>query len=277
MSAQENDKANEEPKNNPKESNKKEEEPNSNKIVQDNPIQENEKEKEEEEDINNRSSSEIEVNIEIFITKLVFIGDSNVGKTSIIHRFCENKFDESNITSTVQATFKTKKIKIDSFTEVSMEIWDTMGQERFKSLTRGYLRDSHGVFLVFDFSQKKTFDSLEFWLDEIKNSDVKKNCVVMLIGNKFDCENKEVDIETAKKFAEEKNLQFLPVSAKEGINIEQMFETMGNACAKILQEELEENNLDLKSEKKKKEEKPVIKIEEIKKEIKIEKKKNSCC
>ena len=271
MSAQENDKANEEPKNNPKESNKKEEEPNSNNIVQDNPNQE--KEKEEEEDINNRSSSEIEVNIEIFITKLVFIGDSNVGKTSIIHRFCENKFDESNITSTVQATFKTKKIKIDSFTEVSMEIWDTMGQERFKSLTRGYLRDSHGVFLVFDFSQKKTFDSLEFWLDEIKNSDVKKNCVVMLIGNKFDCENKEVDIETAKKFAEEKNLQFLPVSAKEGINIEQMFETMGNACAKILQEELEENNLDLKSEKKKKEEKPVIKIEEIK----IEKKKNSCC
>lgn len=275
MSAQENDKANEEPKNNPKESNKKEEEPNSNNIVQDNPNQE--KEKEEEEDINNRSSSEIEVNIEIFITKLVFIGDSNVGKTSIIRRFCENKFDESNIISTVQATFKTKKIKIDSFTEVSMEIWDTMGQERFKSLTRGYLRDSHGVFLVFDFSQKKTFDSLEFWLDEIKNSDVKKNCVVMLIGNKFDCENKEVDIETAKKFVEEKNLQFLPVSAKEGINIEQMFETMGNACAKILQEELDENNLDLKSEKKKKEEKPVIKIEEIKKEIKIEKKKNSCC
>ena len=104
-------------------------------------------------------------------------------------------------------------------------------------MTRDYLRNSHGVFLVFDLSNKKSFDSLNLWLGEINNSDINKNYVKMLIGNKYDSKTKEVDKETAKKFGEENDMKFLEVSAKDGINIESMFEMMGTACAKILEKE----------------------------------------
>ena len=118
-----------------------------------------------------------------------------------------------------------------------MNIWDTAGQEKYRSMTRDYLRNSHGVFLVFDLSNKKSFDSLNLWLGEINNSDINKNYVKMLIGSKSDFKQKEVDKETAKKFAEENNMKYLEVSAKDGINIESMFEMMGIECVKILEKE----------------------------------------
>ena len=185
----------------------------------------------------NETHSDVEVDVNTYKIKLVFLGDSNVGKTSIIHRFCENKFLENGITSTISVAFRNKFLKIDSFTQVNMNIWDTAGQEKYKSMTRDYLRNSHGVFLVFDLSQKKSFDSLKFWLEELNNSDINEKYVKMLIGNKSDFKQKEVDKETAKKFAEENGMNYLEVSAKDGINIESMFEMMATACTKLLENE----------------------------------------
>ena len=216
--------------------------------------------KEEEDDIN-KSNSDIEVNITTYPLKICFAGNSNVGKTSIIQRFINNKFDEEKITSTISCNFESKKLKVDPYTELNMQIWDTAGQERFRSLTASYLRDSNGIFIVFDLSNKKSFDDLASWFEEIGKAEInQKNCVKILIGNKLDSKEKEVDNDTAKKFAEEKGIKYLPVSAKDGINIVSMFEIMGDACLKVIQkEENDEDNDDNDGNK------IIINKEEIKK------------
>ena len=214
-------------------------------------------EKEEEDNIN-KSNSDIEVNTTTYPLKICFVGNSNVGKTSIIRRFINNKFDEEKIASTISVNFENKKLKIDPYTELSMQIWDTAGQERFRSLTASYLRESNGIFIVFDLSDKKSFDDLISWFEEINKAEInQKNCVKIVIGNKLDSKDKEVDNDTAKKLAEENGMKYLPVSAKDGINIVSMFEIMGEACLKIIQNE--ENNDDNDDNK------IIINKEEIKK------------
>ena len=194
----------------------------------------NPEQKDDQEDL--QSNSSMEVNITTYEIKLVFLGDSNVGKTSIIKRYCSNKFDEIGPISTISVAFNNKTLKVDPFTEVSMKIWDTAGQEKYRAMTRGYIRGAQGIFLVFDLGKKTSFESLKSWLEEIKSAEMDKNCVKILIGNKSDFIQKEVDDITANKFAEENNMKYLAVSAKEGVNIEAMFEMMGGACAKIIQE-----------------------------------------
>ena len=214
-------------------------------------------EKEEEDNIN-KSNSDIEVNTTTYPLKICFVGNSNVGKTSIIRRFINNKFDEEKIASTISVNFENKKLKIDPYTELNMQIWDTAGQERFRSLTASYLRESNGIFIVFDLSDKKSFDDLISWFEEINKAEInQKNCVKIVIGNKLDSKDKEVDNDTAKKLAEENGMKYLPVSAKDGINIVSMFEIMGEACLKIIQKE--ENNDDNDDNK------IIINKEEIKK------------
>jgi len=233
---------------------------------------------EEEKDEQNKSNSDEEVNVKTYNAKLVFLGDSSVGKTSIIRRYCENKFEEFSCMATVSAAYRNKKVKIDPFTEINMQIWDTAGQEKYRSMTRGYLRGANGIFIVFDLSSMKSFNSLMSWMEEIRDSDVDKNCVKILIGNKFDFLHKEVDEETINKYVEENNLKYLNVSAKDSINIEAMFEMMGNACAKVFQDE--ENNEDTindKSKDKKVEYKnPNFSISSKKKQQQIEEK-SGCC
>lgn len=233
---------------------------------------------EEDNDEHNKSNSDEEVNVKTYNAKLVFLGDSSVGKTSIIRRYCENKFEEFSCMATVSAAYRNKKVKIDPFTEINMQIWDTAGQEKYRSMTRGYLRGANGIFIVFDLSSKKSFNSLISWMEEIRDSDVDKNCVKILIGNKFDFMHKEVDEETINKYVEENNLKYLNVSAKDSINIESMFEMMGNACAKIFQdEENTEDTINDNSKVKKNEDKKVnfsISSQVTHKPIE---KKTSCC
>lgn len=241
------------------------------------------KKQEEDEELFNQSHSEIEVNINTFKIKVVFVGDTNVGKTSIINRFCENIFEENGVKVTVSVAYKNKIIKTDPYTEINMDIWDTAGQEKYRSMTRGYLRDAYGIFLVFDLSQKKSFESLNSWLEEINNSDIKKKCVKILVGNKLDFEPKEVDRDAVNKFAEENRMKYMEVSAKNGINIDAMFEMIGTDCAKILQEETDENSKTYTLNKDKRNEElkaSVLSAKDFNEDInKINKKskKNFCC
>ena len=185
----------------------------------------------------NKSESFIEVNTATYPLKITFIGNSGVGKSSIITRFCDNKFKEGNIIPTLSSFFVHKKIKIDPYTEIDFEIWDTAGQERFRSMSRSYLRESHGIFLVFDLGDKKSFEDLKYWMEEIKLSDTKKNCIKMLIGNKYDREDKVIDKEMIDEFLKENvKMKYLNVSAKNGVNIETMFEQIGIDCIKNIQE-----------------------------------------
>ena len=188
----------------------------------------------------NKSGSDIEVNVTTYPLKITFVGNSNVGKSSIIKRYVDNKFEENSIEPTITAIFHTKKIMVDAFSEADLHIWDTAGQERFRSTTKNYFHDSKGILIVFDLTDEKSFKDLDSWMEEIKEA-APENCAKILVGNKSDLEGRKITSEDAKKYAENLNIQYQEVSAKSGINIEQLFDKIGIECIKIIQEEQKNN------------------------------------
>lgn len=188
----------------------------------------------------NKSGSDIEINVTTYPLKITFIGNSNVGKSSIIKRYIENKFEENSIAATINASYHTKKIMVDAFSEADLNIWDTAGQERFRSTTKNYFHDSNGILIVFDLTDEKSFKDLDCWMEEVTDSAPEK-CAKILVGNKTDLENKKITYENAKKYAENHNIQYQEVSAKSGINIELLFSKIGAECIKIIQEEQKNN------------------------------------
>lgn len=133
----------------------------------------------------------------------------------------------SNCLSTPGATFVSKQININH-TDIEFEIWDTAGQEKYRSLTRMFYKDSHAALLVYDITQKKTFIELkEFWLKEI-HSNGPKAVIIFIIGNKNDLfEKEEVPEEEARKLADEEKAFFAVVSAKNCFGINELFRVVG--------------------------------------------------
>ena len=158
------------------------------------------------------------------IFKLVLIGDSFVGKTNIMSKYLKNEFHEDS-KATVGVEFGSKKFVIAKV-NIKAQIWDTAGQERYKSITNAYYKGSKGAFVVYDITRKETFDSVDKWIADLKQSGDKK-ITILLIGNKADLENqrvisKEQGEEKAKSF----NLAFLETSAMNGQNLDTAFEMM---------------------------------------------------
>jgi len=153
--------------------------------------------------------------------KIVLLGEAGVGKTSIIKRFYEDDFCENEET-TYSSTFIEKELNINN-QKVIIELWDTAGQEEFRSLTKIFIKNSKIILLVYDVTSLETFDSLNYWYEYI-SKEAGKNLILGVAGNKTDLifENnhmEEVPTETAKKFAEKINASFALVSARES-NIE---------------------------------------------------------
>ncbi|KXJ29128.1 ras-related protein Rab-35 isoform X1 [Exaiptasia diaphana] len=159
--------------------------------------------------------------------KLLIIGDSGVGKSSLLLRFADNMFSGSYIT-TIGVDFKIRTINIDG-EKVKLQIWDTAGQERFRTITSTYYRGTHGVIVVYDVTSADTFVNVKRWLHEID-----QNCddvTRILVGNKNDCpERKVVETGDAQKFAQQMDIQVFETSAKENINVEEIF----NAITKMV-------------------------------------------
>jgi len=156
--------------------------------------------------------------------KLLMIGDSDVGKSSILLRFTEDKFDEEH-PCTIGVDFK---IKLVSFAgkKINLTIWDTAGQEKFRSLTSSYYRGTQGIVLVYDVTRRESFSNLEQWLNEIEMYSSNAEVVKLLVGNKVDKENREVTYEEGKAFAKAKNMLFIECSAKTRLGIQQAFEEL---------------------------------------------------
>ncbi|KAL1489366.1 hypothetical protein ABEB36_014279 [Hypothenemus hampei] len=152
--------------------------------------------------------------------KLLIIGDSGVGKSSLLLRFSDNTFTGSYIT-TIGVDFKIKTVNIDG-QKVKLQIWDTAGQERFRTITSTYYRGTHGVIIVYDVTNGDTFANVKRWLHEID-----QNCEVVnrvLVGNKNDTPDRKVVLtEDAQRFADTMNIQLFETSAKDNINVEEMF------------------------------------------------------
>lgn len=152
--------------------------------------------------------------------KLLIIGDSGVGKSSLLLRFADNTFTGNYIT-TIGVDFKIRTVEIDG-ERVKLQIWDTAGQERFRTITSTYYRGTHGVIVVYDVTSGESFANVKRWLHEIE-----QNCEVVnriLVGNKNDTpDSKVVLTEDAQRFADQMSIQLFETSAKENINVEEMF------------------------------------------------------
>ena len=178
-----------------------------------------------------------------YIIKLLTLGDTEVGKTSIVLRYSDDKFHQNKI-STIGVDFKVKMITKGN-EKIKISIYDTAGQERFKNIVKHYYKGANGILLIYDISKRITFEKLQFWLDDLKeNADI-DNLFIYLVGNKNDKkEEREVTFEEGNKFAKEKNLPFIEVSAKTGENINQLFDDMiKGTILKIVNFDKKYNNL----------------------------------
>lgn len=155
------------------------------------------------------------------LVKLLIIGDSGAGKTSLLLRFSDEKF-ENNLISTIGIDFKIKTVVIDGL-RIKVQIWDTAGQERFHTLTRAYYRGAHGILLVYDVTNRKTFEHVGTWLSYIiKYSD--KNPALTLVGNKCDLSHKrQVSSLEGELRAEKSGCKFFETSAKNDVNVTKAF------------------------------------------------------
>lgn len=157
--------------------------------------------------------------------KLIMLGDVAVGKTSIVTRFVDNEF-KSTYHCTVGVEYKVKSLKLDPYTNVNLKIWDTCGEEKYRTITRQYYRDTNGVVLVFDLTNKNSFDKLSIWLNDIKEYGPSDTCII-LVGNKSDVQDRKLSLfEEGKKLAMNYKMPYIEVSAKTGTNVLAMFENI---------------------------------------------------
>ncbi len=162
---------------------------------------------------------------EIESIKVTLLGNSGVGKTCIIKRYLDDEFSlEEQVT--FSANFSQKEVTIGDKT-VILDIWDTAGQEQYRSMGRNFYKDSYIVCLVYDITNKDSFEDLKnIWYNELITYG-EKYTVTAVVGNKSDCfEKEEVKEEEASNYAKSIKANYFMVSAKEGINIDSMFKTL---------------------------------------------------
>ena len=154
--------------------------------------------------------------------KLIVVGNQGTGKSCILNRFVNETFEE-NYQATIGLDFQSKNVTIHD-QDVRLILYDTAGQEKFRSLIPMYIREAQIILLIYDITNRESFDSMPRWIQEVL--DVKNTeAVFVLIGNKIDLENdRKVTFEEGKKFAAENNFIFQEVSAKTGKNFENLFE-----------------------------------------------------
>ncbi|XP_006893941.1 PREDICTED: ras-related protein Rab-26 [Elephantulus edwardii] len=154
--------------------------------------------------------------------KVMLVGDSGVGKTCLLVRFKDGAFLAGTFISTVGIDFRNKVLDVDGM-KVKLQMWDTAGQERFRSVTHAYYRDAHALLLLYDVTNKASFDNIQDWLSEIQEH-AQHDVVLMLLGNKVDStQEHEVKREDGEKLAKEYGLPFMETSAKTGLNVDLAF------------------------------------------------------
>ncbi|MFH4977640.1 hypothetical protein AB6A40_004349 [Gnathostoma spinigerum] len=163
-----------------------------------------------------------------YLFKIVVVGDHGCGKSCILLRFAENSFRHDHI-STLGVDFKLKTIKL-GHDKVRLELWDTAGMERYRTIYNSYYHSAHGIMCVYDLTSEKSFENLQnYWIKEIR-SHAPSNAVLILVGNKADLEGqRKVDFDRAEGLASKLGVSLYEVSAKTGINCEEAFQNLAAA------------------------------------------------
>lgn len=153
--------------------------------------------------------------------KLVLLGETSVGKSSLVIRFVKGQFCDYQ-ESTIGAAFLTQTVVVNDYT-VKFEIWDTAGQERYATLAPMYYRGAAAAVVVYDITSKASFERAKKWVDELKTTG-SSDCVIALAGNKVDLEaRREVLKQEATQYCEQHQLHFMETSAKANINVRELF------------------------------------------------------
>lgn len=175
-----------------------------------------------------------------FLFKLLLIGNSAVGKSSLLLRFSDNIFNESFL-PTIGVDFKIRTFELAGKT-VKLQIWDTAGQERFKTITSSYYKGAHGIILTYDITDKQSFKDIENWLAEVEKF-ANENVIKLLVGNKSDLESaRQVKFDEGKEYADTLGIQFIETSAKNSSNVEKAFFTLANEIKGRVQKVSENDN-----------------------------------
>ena len=159
--------------------------------------------------------------------KICLLGDVNVGKTSIASRFCKNSFNENYI-NTIGGAYQQQNIVLNNGAKIKLHIWDTSGQDRFRSMTNLYYRDAQVAILTYDVTNEQSLESLNYWLNELNDKVEIDNMILCLAGNEndVDASKKTVPTSKGKAFAEEHNMIFYETSAKTGAGVKELFQAI---------------------------------------------------
>ena len=184
-------------------------------------------------------------NIPIYKFKIVLIGNISVGKSSIIKRFVNNEFDEEYV-CTIGTELSKKSLLVGQNKMLELFIWDTCGQEKYRSITRQYYAKAHTILLVFDLTSEKAFDDLQSWYEEALEYINDAKCMFFLLGNKSDLKEEiKINEEDIRAFMKknQKIKQYFEVSALNGHNIDLSFDKIGNHLLSTY--EFEKINMDV--------------------------------
>lgn len=158
-----------------------------------------------------------------YVLKLVMVGDANVGKSSILLRFTDDRFEQDHL-STIGVDLRVKTIETPDGKRVKITIWDTAGQERFRTLTASYFHKVQGLILTYDVTSRESFEHLGMWNDEIEANVDGSPVVKVLVGNKIDePEKRQVSKKEGEMWAREHSMIFIEASAKNRVGIQQVF------------------------------------------------------
>ena len=159
---------------------------------------------------------------EVILYKILILGDSSVGKTSILLQFCDEKFDPETLT-TVGIDYK-KKFIMRHGQKIQLQLCDTAGQERFRSIAKNFYKNCDGIIIVYDIANIKSFENIKIWINSIKDNVDMDKIGLIIVGNKIDLEEKrEVTEEMRINFEEKQQIKIIETSAKNNININEAF------------------------------------------------------
>lgn len=189
-----------------------------------------------------------------FVLKILTIGESGVGKTCILLRYTDNKFVKNHLTTIgkikinfffiintfsifflihlLGIDYKSKNVTINNKT-IKLKIWDTAGQERFRNITQQYYKNADGILLVFDVSDRSSFEKVRDWMKQIQNYTQKEQIAIVLVGNKSDVESREVYKDEGESLAKEYGVKYFETSALNNTNIEETFNHLANDIFRI--------------------------------------------
>ena len=163
---------------------------------------------------------------EEIVYKVLLLGDSSVGKTCFLLRYCDKSFQDVHL-STIGLDYRLKSMTLKNNKNIKLQIWDTAGQDRFRAITKNYYKGANGIILIYDVTNMQTYENVKNWISQIKE-EANPNVIIYLVGNKIDVPDDQrlVKAEDGQKIADEFNLPFNEASAKDGTNVNEIFQEL---------------------------------------------------